>query len=182
MSTKACLALLNEPINWLLTPHGDGFALGWKGPSEYREKAYVLFVNYHEPTKRKGRFSVSRPAPLLVTLSDDTSYIYLPNLETITKTLHLYFHVQAARDGDIQVTKGWKGEDTDESPLEYVFDYSVEQADKLAAQSVEVFMSAIKHINFIPSVIKPQGEVYSVGRRFREESHVVEDYATAASA
>jgi len=170
--TKACSALINEPLSWFLTPHGDGYALGWKGDPALKESSYNLFANYYQP---KGA------SPVLCEVND-ISYIYLPNLTALNSALHLFFHVNAVRDGDVMVTQGWKGEDTDESPLEYVYSYDETEADRLATLATEAFVATIKHSNFIPSIPKPHGDIYYMGKGTREEYSPVEDYASAATA
>lgn len=170
--TKACSALINEPLSWFLTPHGDGYALGWKGDSALKEAAYNLFANYYQP---KGA------SPVLCEVND-VSYIYLPNLAALNSTLRLFFHVHAVRDKDIEVRQGWRGDDTNASPLEYMYYYDEIEADRVAALATEAFTATIKHQNFIPSLPKPHGDTYCVGRYTPEELTPIEDYASAASA
>lgn len=167
MTTKACTALLNEPLIWMLTPHGDGWALGWKGPQAFRELAYNMWANLHEPH--------NGVSPIHITLNDSTSYVYLANLAAIKKVLTLHFYLHAIRDQEIEVTKGWVDD-------EYVYEPNEEQATKLATESADAFMLTIKNVGFIPSLPKPHGDTYTLGRLNREEYTPVENYASAATA
>lgn len=172
--TKACSALQNEPLVWMLCPHGDGLALGWRGSRECRERAYTLFLNYHAPVKHGA-------SPALCEVNEDISYIYMSTLETLTSTLNLFFHVNAVRDGDVEVKQGWSGEDTNENPLEYEYGYDEIEADKLAGEATQAFLTTIKPTHFIPSLPKPHGDTYSFGQYTKEELTPIEDYASAAS-
>ena len=166
-TTKACLALINEPITWMLTPHGDGYALGWKGPFEYRELSYNLFVNCHTPFNGQS--------PVHILLNETTSYIYLASLASIKKALITYFYVHAIRDGEVEVNKGWVDD-------EYVYEPNEVQATKLATQSADHFISTIQSVGFIPSLPKPHGDIFTLGRLVGEDHSLVEDYASAATA
>lgn len=167
MSTKALHNLTTEPLIWMLTPHGDGYALGWKGAREFIERAYILFVNYYQPPKHGA-------SPQLIDISDNLSYIYLPNEKVIRQTLTLFFHVHAVRDGDVEVKQGWIGVGDD---AEYAYEADEAGAEKLAIQSAETFFNSIQRIGFIPSLPKPTGEEYALGHFVSEERFGVEDLA-----
>lgn len=165
--------LVSEPVQWLMQPHGDAHVIGFRGSKKDIEKCHNLFINYD--TRPKGG------ALELINLFPDLSYVYITQ-DRLISTLHLFFHVNAVRDGDVMVTQGWKGDDTDESPLEYVYSYDEAEADWLATLATEAFTATIKHQNFIPSIPKPHGDIYYMGKRTREDYSPVEDYASAATA
>ncbi len=170
--SKALTALINEPLIWMLTPHGEGYALGWKGPSEFRDKAYTLFTNYYAPPKRGA-------SPQLQVVSDDLTYIYLFNPESIRLALSLYFHVQAIMDGEVAVKKGWEGSDEGDEVAEYRYEPDEITAAKIGAASADAFMLTIKQVNFIPPPPETNGAEYGIGHFAREERFGVEDLASA---
>lgn len=170
MSTKSLKCLINEPLKWLLTPHGDGYALGWEGPLEYRSRAYNLFVNY---------LDYDRAPPRLISLHDNLSYIYAPSIESIKRALTLFFHVEGVRNGEVEVKRGWVGEGDD---AEYVFEADEIKAEELALQSTQAFMSHIQWTGFVPPLPKPYENAYAMGWFPPTELVTIEDYATWASA
>lgn len=181
MTTPKSLALLlSEPIQWMLTPHGDGWALGWRGPKEYRTLAENLFLNYYQPAAKAG-------SPQVIDLSDDLSYIYLADPAAIKRTLSLFFHVHIVRDGEVKTTKTWEskmetedGEEVDNGDFVYWADEA--EATRLAAAAADAFITSIQVVGFIPPLPKPHADAYSMGRYTREELSLVEDYASRATA
>jgi hypothetical protein len=176
-----CLAtLLSEPIQWMITPHGEGWALGWRGPKEYRTLAENLFLNYYQPAKRAA-------SPQVIDIGDDVSYIYLTDPAAIKRTLTLFFHVHIIRDCNVNTTKTWvpkveieDGEEVDNG--DFVYEADEIAAATLAAECADAFMTTIKPVGFIPSLPKPHADAYSMGRYIREELNLVEDYASRATA
>jgi len=170
MSTQACIALQNEPLTWMRTNHGDGYALGWKGDSSLRQKAYNLFCNFHQPPNHGN-------SPQCLEVGDDISYIYLSTLAYIKPALSLYFYVNAVSGGEVPVNKKWNEESCEFDS----FDYDEEAAKQLADESADVFIKTIKHVDFIHPSPKIQGSEYGMGYFSVSQTSWVEDLASATS-
>lgn len=163
MST-ALDSLINEPLQWMLAGHGDGYALGWRGPREYIQKAHTLFVNFYDPPDHAH-------TPPLLEIHDALAYIYLPGPEAIAKTLKLFFYAEALRNHDVRVIKRWEGD-------ELVYEWDEVGAERLATEDTATFMKRIKVRTFMPTPPTPHDGEYWLGRQVVEERSGVEELAS----